>query len=584
MTSPDRPPWRSAPVVLWTASMAALVLAPLARPGYALVGDMVFTPQQTLLPDALGLGSGLPRAVPADAVVAVLTQVVDGALVQRVALVAALLLAGLGAARLAPGGRWAAAGASTLMIWNPWVAERLALGHWALLLAYGTVPWLVAAGLDVRAARPGARWRVLAWLALASLTPPGAVVALATVLPVVLWPGGRSWLRRATAVLVAALVVQLPWLLPALLHPSSGLSDPRGVEVFAARADTMLGLLVSLLGLGGIWNADAVPASRGTVVAAAFTVAVLVPAVAGYPLLRRAWGVGADGLLAAATVGLLLAAWGAVDAASLARVVEVVPGAGLLRDGQRAIAPLALLLAVTAPVGVGRLAQRVDLGRTRAVAAAGLILLPLVVLPDLAWGVAGRVSPVAYPAGWQQARAALATAGEPGDVVSLPWQTFRRFDWNNPRAVLDPAPRYLDRTTVTATGLPVRLPDGVVEVAGEDPRSEAVDAALRTGQPLVQTMPALGVRWAWVEAGTPGAVAPGLLEGARAVVITPTVTLYRLGTGPLGQAEPDLSRWVPVVAAVDLAVAVTVAGAAIAAAWKPRRSPGSAVTVSLTAG
>ena len=160
MSTQDAPPWRSVPVVAWLALLTALVLAPLAWPGYALVGDMVVTPRQPWVPDVLGLGSALPRAVPIDAVMALLTTEVDGALVQRVTLVAALMLAGLGTARLAPGGRWTAAGAGTLAIWNPYVAERLAIGHWTLLLGYASLPWLIGAALGLRRRRHGsaARW------------------------------------------------------------------------------------------------------------------------------------------------------------------------------------------------------------------------------------------------------------------------------------------------------------------------------------------------------------------------------------------------------------------------------------------
>ncbi len=46
-----------------------MVLLPLLGPGYVLHLDMVFVPTQTLLPWNLGIGAGLPRDVPQDAVV-----------------------------------------------------------------------------------------------------------------------------------------------------------------------------------------------------------------------------------------------------------------------------------------------------------------------------------------------------------------------------------------------------------------------------------------------------------------------------------------------------------------------------------
>ena len=70
--------WRDRAVVVASAVLAAVVLGPALGPGYALVGDPVFVPDQVLLPWMAGLGGGLPRAVPQDAVLAVLTGPVPG--------------------------------------------------------------------------------------------------------------------------------------------------------------------------------------------------------------------------------------------------------------------------------------------------------------------------------------------------------------------------------------------------------------------------------------------------------------------------------------------------------------------------
>ena len=77
-----------------------LVLGPALGPGFLLVRDMVWVPDLALRADSLGLGSGLPRAVPSDAVVAVLDEIVPGMLLQKLVLVPALAAGGVGAARL----------------------------------------------------------------------------------------------------------------------------------------------------------------------------------------------------------------------------------------------------------------------------------------------------------------------------------------------------------------------------------------------------------------------------------------------------------------------------------------------------
>ena len=93
-------------LVRWAAPGYALALslavtAPLLAPGYLLLRDAVSTPRSYLSDAALGLGESAPRAVPQDVALAVASAVVDGGLVVKALLIAGLLLAGWGAARLA---------------------------------------------------------------------------------------------------------------------------------------------------------------------------------------------------------------------------------------------------------------------------------------------------------------------------------------------------------------------------------------------------------------------------------------------------------------------------------------------------
>ena len=58
--------------VAWVVALTALLLGPALAPGYVLTYDLVVVPRLSLTPDVLGVGSALPRAVPSDAVLAVL--------------------------------------------------------------------------------------------------------------------------------------------------------------------------------------------------------------------------------------------------------------------------------------------------------------------------------------------------------------------------------------------------------------------------------------------------------------------------------------------------------------------------------
>ena len=83
---PAPPQRRDWPVRLAAAVLIAVILGPLAWPGYALSYDMVFVPRQRLSWHLIAPVEALPRAVPLDAVVGLANLIVNGAVLQRIAL------------------------------------------------------------------------------------------------------------------------------------------------------------------------------------------------------------------------------------------------------------------------------------------------------------------------------------------------------------------------------------------------------------------------------------------------------------------------------------------------------------------
>ena len=533
------------------------VLAPALAPGFILSYDMVFGPRHFLVPDALGIGTATPRAVPIDAVLALLTVVVPGAVLQKVALLAILFLGGLGASRLLPKAPLVVRMiAATVYVWNPYVAERLVIGHWALLIAYAGLPWLIRCAMAARSGDLLALARLVVVSAVCSLTPTGGLLAAAVVVIVMCLPA-TTWRARGISALMLA-IVNAPWWLPGVLQQSPA-PDVGGVGAFAARADTRWGDIGSLLGLGGIWNAQVVPDSRGSLFAAAALVVLLGVGAVGMVALvrddRRLVAV----LTAMGVLGLGLAALGTVQDGRdvLEAMTRNVPGAGLLRDGHKFVALLAPLEAACFAMGANTLADllvrrtRSPLG-SRAVLV-GAVLLPLVTLPDLAWGVGNRLEAVSYPSDWSRARQVLLDQPAHGDVLVLPWSAFRQFDWNDRRTSLDPAARLLPVTAVGSSDLLV----GDRLVHGDDAREARVERLLHSGEPLRLTMPAQGIGWVLVEQGTSGPeVAPALLSGASEVVTGASLQLFRL-PGDVA-AAPVTHR--QLVTVVDLLVLLLVVG------------------------
>lgn len=575
-----RAPVAARVVWFWSLTMALLICTPLLlHRGFALTHDMVFVPDQPYKGAWLGLDGSVPRAVPVDAVVSVLSRALPGDLLQKAVLVSLLLLGGVGAARLVPQaalvGRLAAA---TLFVWNPYVFERLAMGQWALLCGYAALPWVAVGALRVRSGRRhGWPWLCLAMAVAASTSPTGgALVALVCCFLVL--GASRSMSARALAL---SLAVNLPWVVPSLLYRGGIPADTAGVAAFAAHSDTPYGVVGSLVSLGGSWNSDVVPPGRGSWLLSGCLLLLCVAALVGVRCARPvSTGLPVARLALLAALGFALALLPALPG-GLAVMQEVdahVPGAGLLRDSQKWIALLALLESLGLAAGISWLALRWRRHGAQASwwLVATSMLLPMAVMPALAWGLAGRLSPVSYPRDWAAVARLLQDApharGGGGDVAVLPWSIYRRFRWNGDRPVLDPAPRFLPGEVVIADTLVV----GAEVVTGESSRAARIGRLLTAGDDVTVGLERLGIAYVVVESGTPGLGRSVSLSG-DVLYDGRWLKLWSLGSpagsqpsppGPAAAAaaaaagqDPGLLREAAILAA-DVVAGVAVAGSA----------------------
>lgn len=524
----------------WLALLVAVVLlGPALLPGYVLLGDMVFVPRQPMKAAWWGLDGSVPRAVPMDGLVAALSVVLPGQVLQKAALLGALVLAGAGAASLCRAyGTLARAAALLVAMWNPWVHERLLIGQWSIVLGYALLPWVVLAARDAVSAAGSpaprrARGRLVALLVAAAVCTPssGLMAAGAAVVVLVL---RRSWPTLGVAAL-AAVAGNAVWVVPALRVAGGVGVDEGSFSAFAARAESSAGVLASLVSLGGIWKTSVVPDARTS--ATLVLVSAVVAVVCLVALVRTPDRTGVRGpLLVLGAIGLLVAAvpaWAPAGDALDALSVRV-PGVALLRDGHRFLAPLALPLAVGAAALtqalLDRARSRAGLGAVAPGLLAALVLgAPAVTSPGLAAGASGALEPVTYPEGWDRAAQVLAEQAAPGEVtVVLPWTgSYRGFGWNDYRAVLDPAPRYLPGEVWIDDR--VLLSDRVL--ASEDARLRAVGEALATDDASLAAarLRELGVGWVLVHAEHRVRVVPA----GEVLVDQDGLTLLRLAPDPL---------------------------------------------------
>ncbi len=560
---------RDPALAAWSAVLAAVVLGPLlASLGggrYLLLRDAVATPRSYLTDTALGLGSGAARATPQDWLLAVGSRVVDGGVLVTAVLLAALIAAGWGFGRCAlavleavglRAGIGAGLAASTVGVWNPFVAERLLQGHWSLMTGYAAIGWIVVVGLRMRGRRQLGAFAVC--LAAGGLTPTGAVFAL--IAGLIAAPRRWAWLL-GMFVLAAA-----PWLYPSLVSGSGVRADPASVAVFAAGAEAGPGTLGSLVGLGGIWNRQAVPDGAPWL----WTVLALALLAGGLLVLRArvfAPPLGRSALLALCAVVLPAVAATAPGVALLEYVVQAIPGSGLLRDGQKWVALAVPFYAVCAAALVSAIPAA-----ARAAGTVVAVALPIVVLPSLAWGAGGQLAPVTYPAAWRTVAEAV-PAGS-GSVAVLPPGMFRTYRYGPDAPVLDPAPRML-RAPVLQTG-ELRVGGRSVDRL-PGPAADAEAALAAGGEPLAGRLAELGVGWVLVEAVAQDGESffPTVpLPGLALAVDTPDLRLYRV-PGEIGTATVPGAQRAGAWAAHLLWASVLLGGVAVAGLRRPRAGSGA---------
>lgn len=510
---------------------ALLVLGPAMGRGVAITHDMAWSPIPRWTPFVLGLDTPAPRAVPSDAVAVLVGKVLGASLAQHLILLTILTGLGLGVvallAELLPGvGVLARCVAAIAAIWNPFVSERLAVGQWTVLLGLAVLPWALRAALRVVAERPSGYAVALATVCAAVGGVNSLLVVSGTVLLVLVVGAVKERSARAGRIAALALAVTIgssaAWAVPSLTSPPK--TGGEGVRAFAPVADSPIGVVGSLLGGGGFWNAGSHPEPRShaliAITAALLSVAgVVAVIVRTQPRLRWCLAlpvVVLSGVVLISGLEMMSPLWEAV--------VTGLPGGGALRDSHKFLS----LWVVVAAAGLGVVTHeaRTRLPEGLLIPAAGLLLgLPLVLSPQLVWGLNGRLDAVTVPSDYLSGMNALSALPE-GEVGLLPWSQYRRYDWNASRVSLTLAPRVIDKVVVYDDSLPLRA--GIV--AGESARSAEVTRRITAGETAEQALAVSGVRYLAAELGTSQDVdTASLRDLGRVVVDVPGLLVVDLG-------------------------------------------------------
>ncbi|MGP5931517.1 hypothetical protein [Corynebacterium glyciniphilum] len=440
---------------LWCALLACVVFWPFlstlisyATPGSEaaslILRDMV-VPHSMALNDLATGHDGLPRAVPQDTVLAWLSPVVPPPVTVSVLMLVGGYVGALGAAAIARqvgSGRGVSAAAviaAAVTLWNPYVAERLLQGHWSVVLAGVLLP---AVALSAMRRSPAAVVSLVALTMVCALTPTGLI--LATVTAAVAALVGSAPVRRVLTVVGLGIVLSLPWVIPTLLNAGADATrtDAAGAALFAAGAEPGVGTLGALAGLGGIWNAEAVPGSRealapvstgaGVILAlAAVVTAVLLSRrrqLRGGPLIWLVLAAVVVPTLMSTGPGLAVTGW----------LLEYVPGAGLVRDSQKFVVLALPGLIVVLSQGIVPLSRGLQVG-----AAATVLVLAWASVPALPRDIS-EVAPVQLDSAYDELADQVATwqndHGTTARILLWPPGNYRMI---GDRPALDPALKML---------------------------------------------------------------------------------------------------------------------------------------------
>jgi hypothetical protein len=578
---------RGAGLWLAGAGLAVVLLGPVLGPGPVFTLDLVLLDPVPVPRGAWGLGPELPRRVPLWTVVAWLAPVLSGELLGKLLMAGSITVAFVGAHRLttmllaeqaseasgSPGGRppppsrslsrvlgrqpsasspapgrnlspgarpspWLAAGAGVLYAASPFLLTRLAVGHLMVAVPMALLPWTLPHLLRPHRSLPAT---FLAAAALGFAGHVGGVLALA-VAGIGLVVSRRRDLAGVASVVVLA---QLPWLVPGLVV--AGGATPTDATPFATDVNGPGGILDLVAG-HGFWQPGYQVGRDVPVAAIGALVAMLaVVGAAGLPARWRA------PFAALAAVGLGGAAASAVPVvregfATLTRL----PGAGALRESQRALVLALVVIAPCAALGAGRLAagaarvvggapvagggapRREGLAGATAGAVASVVLAAGVALAVPAvGGIDSRLRPVALPSAWREARAAVEAA--PGTVLALPWHQYFDVGIDGVRRVLNPVPLLVGGDVLLSSDPELDQPERRERIDPRESTADGIVAAAREGHPVSARLAALGVRWVlvlheadWRRDGGIGAQDAGL----RPVVRASTLDLWEVRSWP----------------------------------------------------
>jgi hypothetical protein len=453
-------------ILLWSATLATIVVGPMMASGWVLLLDWVTGPQMNIA-DRFLAGDSLP-AGPMFFGLAHILHWLFGAAVGWILPWSILAAAGFGAGLLVTNANMATSAdqpdtqhrgvglvrgctAATAFLWNPFVHERLYSGQLAVLAGYAVLPYLMSQCL--RSFRNDASWvtksvgvagPALVWALSAAASIHYAVIGgvIVGVVALAEWITGHKVPARWFVSVVALMaVVTALWLVP-LLRDAPPTGDQKTIAAFATRADPSIGLAGGVALQTGFWRPSLGepnsnlgwwwPLTGGVLAAAA-----LVGLVSLYRSNSKRLALAAGAL---ALIGWLLGQGSNGLIGPLFRGLTDIPTFRVMREAGKFVA----LLSLAWSIGLAGFAAYFVRGLARNQKSRSFFpllflvaTLPIGLTPGLAWGVGGRLRAVHYPRDWTTIAKEL-QRNPKGKVILLPFVGYFDPGFTNTRTVRNP--------------------------------------------------------------------------------------------------------------------------------------------------
>lgn len=466
--------------------VALAVMLPLLKPGFILTLDMVFTP-------TLHLPSELTSSYPFHALLHFLNFIIPADILQKLMLLAILLLASIGMHRLirllSPKAQeidWGIYLASIFFAINPFTYSRFMAGQYAVLLGYALLPWfvrLLLTFLNRPSLMSGLKLGAVATIiGIVSIHTLGAVIIAAVVATgIVVWRFRhklKAFLTFGAVAIALFAALSSYWLVPLALGQGKtatiiGDFTVADTEAFETRGGNPAVRVGHIIRLQGFWVEDKgqflLPQDRAMLWG---LTALIIVALVIYGAVRL-WQKNRP-------ITIFFAASGLIGLLLAAGMFGPVGDQILLMTGVREPHKLVGLLVVTYGVflafGVnGFLANMRERNETAyGLSAVVLLIIPFLFMRVMFWGFSGQLTPRQYPTDWTTVNQQLNKDNTDFAALFLPWHQYMHFDFAG-RIIASPASAFFDKPMVVSTD-----PELAGATSGQqDERGRAVERLIK---------------------------------------------------------------------------------------------------------